>query len=1185
MPKESESRVRKFSSRLDAQIRSAEGLPTLFWSTDTELQITSLQGTGLALLNLQPDAFKGVYLADCFQRQGADRRFIDAHLRALEGESCSLEATWGGRTLDARVEPLRNADGMITGTIGVAREPAESKRPASTPGGRTQEALREAEEKYRSIIENAVEGIFQTTPEGGYLSVNPALARMYGYDSPEELMASVSDIGRQVYVDPGRRAEFKRLMEEHGVVRDFQYQVYRRDAKKIWLSESARAVRDAHGTILYYEGSVEDITERKRAETERQVMFEIIRGVNVTANLDELLGLIHQSLRKVLYAENCFVALYDRSTGMFHFPFFVDQFDTAPPPVKVGKSCTAYVFRTGRPMLITQKEFDQLAEQGEVELVGTPSPTWLGVPLRTPLEMIGVLVVQHYEDEAAYTGRDLEFLASVGGQIALAIQRNQAEDALRASENRLRAIIETEPECVKLVACDGTLLDMNPAGLAMIEAESLTPLIGKSIYPLVCPEYRETFRTFTESVCQGHRGRIEFEITGLKGTRRWMETYAVPLPSDSDAPPMLLGVTRDITERKRAEEALRQSEASFRLLFQHNPMPTWVFDLETLRFLQVNDAAVAHYGYSREEFLQMRITDIRPPEDVPRLLETAKKNRLGQLSPSQWRHRYKDGRIVNVEIIWHRLEFDGREIALVVAQDVTERQRAEEALRRSEANYRSLVQGAPYGIYRAGADGKLLDVNPALVDMLGYSSEAELIAVNLDTDVYRDPGERMRILRQHPERLAGVEVAWKRRDATPITVRLSGRLVRDPKGSTDYYEMIAENVTEQRALEHQLRQAQKMEAVGRLAGGVAHDFNNLLMVIKGHTELLLEGRREEDWLYRKAEQIHKAADRAAGLTRQLLAFSRMQVLQPRVIDLNAVVTEMGKMLPRLIGEDIQLSIVTNPKLGRVKADPGQMEQVILNLVVNARDAMPHGGRIVIETANCELDEAYARRHPPMQPGRFVMLAVSDTGTGMDVETQTHIFEPFFTTKEKGKGTGLGLATVYGVVKQTGGFIWLYSEPGQGTTFKIYLPRVEDAVESARSEKASAESPQGSETILLVEDEQDVREVAREFLTLGGYAVLEAKDGAEAIETAQRHPGPIHLLVTDMVMPGISGRKLAARLATLRPQMKVVYMSGYTEYATVRQGDLDQNAALLTKPFTRSTLARTVREVLQGSKIR
>jgi two-component system, cell cycle sensor histidine kinase and response regulator CckA len=368
--------------------------------------------------------------------------------------------------------------------------------------------------------------------------------------------------------------------------------------------------------------------------------------------------------------------------------------------------------------------------------------------------------------------------------------------------------------------------------------------------------------------------------------------------------------------------------------------------------------------------------------------------------------------------------------------------------------------------------------------------------------------------------------------------------------------------------------------VGRLAGGVAHDFNNLLMVIKGHTELLMELKTREHPDFRKIDQIRRAADKAAGLTRQLLAFSRMQVLQSRVMDLNATVAEMGKMLPRLIGEDIELAIVTSPDLARVTADPGQMEQVILNLAVNGRDAMPKGGKLVIETCNIDLDEGYARTHPPLGAGRFVMLAVSDTGTGMDAETQTHIFEPFFTTKEKGKGTGLGLATVYGVVKQSGGFIWVYSEPGAGTTFKIYLPRVDEVSEAEREQRRTEELPRGSGTILVAEDEMGVRQLAREFLELAGYTVLEARDGAEALEVAAGHAGPIDLLVTDMVMPGMGGRALAEKLIALRPGIQVIYMSGYTEYATLLHSEFEMDKVLLQKPFSRAMLASSVHKLLK-----
>jgi signal transduction histidine kinase/CheY-like chemotaxis protein len=384
-----------------------------------------------------------------------------------------------------------------------------------------------------------------------------------------------------------------------------------------------------------------------------------------------------------------------------------------------------------------------------------------------------------------------------------------------------------------------------------------------------------------------------------------------------------------------------------------------------------------------------------------------------------------------------------------------------------------------------------------------------------------------------------------------------------------------------RLKEEELRQSQKMEAVGRLAGGIAHDFNNLLTVITGYSQLLL-GRRGSDAPDRvEIEEINTAGARAAALTRQLLAFSRRQVLQPKVLELNAVVGNMERMLRPLIGEDIALHTVLQPQLGRVLADPGQIEQVIMNLAVNARDAMPHGGRLTIETANVELNETYARRLLTITPGPHVLLAVSDTGCGMDAETQKRIFEPFFTTKERGKGTGLGLSTVYGIVKQSGGSIWVYSEPGRGTTFKIYLPRVEAPAESVEPDTARARPPTGTETILLVEDEAGVRSLGRAALQVYGYTVLEATDGDEAIRICDGRRDAIHLLVTDMVMPEMDGRTLAERLTARLPRMKVLYLSGYAGGAIVENGLLNTGAAFLPKPFTPLTLARKVREVLDA----
>jgi len=395
---------------------------------------------------------------------------------------------------------------------------------------------------------------------------------------------------------------------------------------------------------------------------------------------------------------------------------------------------------------------------------------------------------------------------------------------------------------------------------------------------------------------------------------------------------------------------------------------------------------------------------------------------------------------------------------------------------------------------------------------------------------------------------------------------------------------VALDVTDRKELADQLRQSQKMQAVGELAGGVAHDFNNLLMVMKGHAQILLDRLPQESPLRQSVLQVEKAADRAASLTRQLLAFSRKQVLQPRVLDMNDVVAGMIKMFSRVIGENIEMAFLPGANLDRVKADPGQIEQVLLNLVVNARDAMPSGGRLTIETSNVELDNSYAAKHTSVEPGCYVMLTVTDTGCGMDAETQSRIFEPFFTTKEPGKGTGLGLATVYGVVKQSGGYIYVYSEVGHGTTFKIYLPRVMEEADKGTLHGEPDKLPTGTETILFVEDEQSVRELVRDYLTGAGYKVLEAHDGIQALEVAAKHAGPIHLLISDVVMPHMSGRELAVRLVSKRPELKVLFISGYTDDTVVRHGVLEGDMAFLQKPFNLKSLAQRIREVLTGQSV-
>jgi two-component system cell cycle sensor histidine kinase/response regulator CckA len=634
----------------------------------------------------------------------------------------------------------------------------------------------------------------------------------------------------------------------------------------------------------------------------------------------------------------------------------------------------------------------------------------------------------------------------------------------------------------------------------------------------------------------------------------------------------------------RIRRELLEREQLFRLIGENAADLIAVVDMDGNRIYNSVSYERA-LGYTLAELKSSSGFDQIHPDDRARVQEAgAEARRTGKGKTLEYRILHKDG-------TWRVLESTSSVITnvkgvpeklVIVSRDVTDRKEATEALRHSEESNRSLVEGAPYGIYRAATDGQFLRVNPALERMLKYSQPGELIEANLRTAVFRHASDFDRLveLLGSEGEFKDVEVEWKRKDNKSITVRCSGRRLSQSLQATSVYEVFAEDVTERRILEKQLSMAAKMEAVGRLSGGIAHDFNNLLGVIIGYSQVLRRKLDPNSPLKEHAEEVEKAAQRAVSLTRQLLAFSRQQILTLAVVDLNTLVSDMQKMLPRLIGEDIAIDIDLDPSLGTTKADQGQIEQVVMNLAVNARDAMPNGGKLQIETANRDLDDYYCSEHPGAKPGRYIMLAMTDSGDGMTQQTLAHIFEPFFTTKEVGKGTGLGLATVYGIVKQSGGYIWVDSALGFGSSFQIFLPRVEETVSKATIE-APTDNLRGTETILLVEDADALRKLAQSFLTDHGFKVITASSGEEALRVAEFHGKPINLLVTDVVMPGMNGRALADRLLAKQPNLKVLYISGYTDSFIAGHGVLEEGTFLLHKPFTEEVLIRKVRDVLDG----
>ena len=723
------------------------------------------------------------------------------------------------------------------------------------------------------------------------------------------------------------------------------------------------------------------------------------------------------------------------------------------------------------------------------------------------------------------------------------------------------------------------------AGAERIYGYSAKEAIGKPASMLVPKDRPDETPEMLECLKRGQTvDHFETVCVRKDGKRIQIELTVSPI---RDALERIVGsstIGRDISARKEAEKHLVQMEARYRGLLEAAPDAMVVVN-QGGEIVLLNVQAEKQFGYHRDELVGQKVKNIIPEGFAERLIADGLRSEADARAQKMGMGieligRRKDGSNFPIEIMLSPL--DGVDGILVTAavRDITERKRREDDL----SCLAAVVESSHDAIISLASGGIVLTWNQGAERIYGYSAN-EAIGRSIRFLSSPDRSEESSELLKKIERANIVEhfeTIRMRKDGTPIRIALTLSPIKNSNGEVVGVSGVARDITESKHLEAMLRQAQKMEAVGQLAGGVAHDFNNLLGIILGYTGLLLDRLRSDDPQRKSIEEIQKAGDRAALLTRQLLAFSRKQVLQPKILDLNTVVAGAEKLLQRLIGEDIEMLVVVNPALGRIKADSGQLEQIIMNLVVNARDAMPSGGKLTIETSNVDLDEQYAAQHPSTRPGPHVMLSVTDTGCGMDATTKTHMFEPFYTTKEFGKGTGLGLSTVYGIVRQSGGSVWVYSEVGIGTTFKIYLPRVVPALEIVTSSDKLGEVEGGSETILIVEDEAALLEVTHRSLEAVGYAILAAQSPAEAIQISENYLGPIHLMVTDVIMPGMSGAQLASYLSATRPEMKVLYVSGYTDDTIVRHGVLEPSLAFLQKPFSPKTLARKVGEVLTNT---
>jgi two-component system cell cycle sensor histidine kinase/response regulator CckA len=1166
-----------------------------------------------------------------------------------------------GRTLEMALNRIVH-DGKTIGFSGFGKDITERKI--------AEKALLDAAKKYRDLFEGALEGIYRTSINGSMLEANPALARMVGYDSAQDIVAAITDLAHQVWPSPNERAQYLELLERDGVVRGYECQLKRKDGTAVWVSVNGRKVCGPDGRTLYTEGFVEDIGERKRTEAALQQAYDTIAqrerhyrlifnsGSDVVfihaigkdglpgpflevndhgcrlleRTREELLrmsvldiipaeehpfvpaiarrlmaegrlvwegAMVAKSGRRIPVEINCHLFNLDGSPTMISSVRDITERKRTEKALRNSEEKFAKAFQCS-PAVITLSDLGEGSRLVEVndafeQVTGYLREEAVG----RSAEELGLWADPREFDDSVMQSRDTGRLRSFehhfrkkNGGIGIGLtsaepieldgrpfmisatlditERREAQARLQAHNRRFQSIIESTDAGYFRIGMDGCFEDVNPAWLRMHGFTRREEAVGLHFSAVQTPGDTAKAEAIAEALMRGESVRSgEFSRLRQDGTTGY-HSFSANSVLDGDRVIGVEGFLVDLTERKTAEQRYRslfdsmhEGVAVHRLTFSGGVPDNYML-------LDVNRRFEEIVGVRREDVIDRLATDVYRVPAPPYLKEYAAAVQAN--APLRFETYFKpmDKHFsISVAPI-------GDDRFATIFFDVTQQKKTAEAMR----SLVTAIEQTGETIVITDLEGTIQYCNPAFEKVTGYTKEEAI-------------GQNSRVLKSGKHGADFYEQLW----ATILQGKVwTGRMINRKKDGSFYEEdatispirdgsseisgfvAVKRDVTERLQLERQFFQAQKLESVGRLAGGVAHDFNNLLTVINGYSDLLLRQMKVSDPLKSYAEEIKNAGEHAASLTKQLLAFSRKQVIRPTVLDLNHTIKESGSMLQRLIGEDIVLETHLSGSLGQVLADPDQIHQVIMNLAVNARDAMPDGGKLDITTGNVQIGQDSAASHPDATPGRYVLMTVTDTGHGMDQTIRDQIFEPFFTTKESGKGTGLGLSTVYGIIRQGGGWIDVWSEVGVGTSFKIYLPRT-DGCAPAPAEGTGAFAEGTGVTILVVEDQAVVRSFIESTLKSYGYRVLAASGGSEAIEVVTRYSGPIHLLLTDVVMPGMNGKDLSELLKELRPELKVLFTSGYTSDVLGRRGVLDDGMAYIPKPFSADSLTRKVLDVL------